>query len=78
MSFQILVWLGKDALADARLIYGGLVHEARVRSRTRTTYWRNDSAKLQVEVRNKFGRHVPDALLKFLRSDRGDKTLRRR
>ena len=59
MSFQVLVWLGKDGIADARLIYGGLVNEARVRSRTRTTYWRNDSAKLQVEVRNKFGRHVP-------------------
>ena len=78
MSFQVLVWLGKDALADARLIYGGRVNEARVRSRTRTTYWRNDSAKLQDEVRKKFTRHVPDVLMTFLRSDRGDNTLRRR
>ena len=50
ISFKILVWLGKEALADARKIYEGLVNEARVRSRTRTTYWRNDSAKLQDEV----------------------------
>ena len=69
MSFNILVWLGKEALADARKKYEGLVNEARVRSRTRTTYWRNDSAKLQDEVKNIFGRHVPDALLKLRRDD---------
>ena len=78
MSFQVLVWLGKDGIADARLIYGVLVNEARVRLRTRTTYWRNDSAKLQDEVRKKFARHVPDVLMTLRRSDRGDNTLRRR
>ena len=78
MSFQVLVWLGKDGIADARLIYGVLVNEARVRLRTRTTYWRNDSAKLQDAVRKKFARHVPDVLMTFMRSDRGDNTLRRR
>ena len=75
MSFNILVWLGKEALADARKIYEGLVNEARVKSRTRTTYWRNDSAKLQDEVKNIFGRHVPEALKKLRR---GDLRLRRR
>ena len=75
MSFQVLVWLGKEALADARKIYEGLVNEARVRSRTRTTYWRNGSAKLQDEVKNIFGRHVPAALKKMRR---GDLPLRRR
>ena len=72
------MWLGKDGIAEARLIYGGLVKEARVRSRTRTTYWRKDSAKLQDEVRNKFETHVPDVFRTFMLSYRGDNTLRRR
>ena len=78
MSFQLLLWAGKDGIVDARLIYGVLVNEARVRLRTRTTYWRKDSAKLQDEVRKKFERHVPDVSRAFMLSYRGDNTLRRR
>ena len=73
-----MLWVGKDGIADARVIYGVLVNEARVGLRTRTTYWRKDSAKLQDEVRNKFERHVPDVFRTFMRSYRGDNTLRRR
>ena len=60
MSFKSLLWVNDNGKADARLIDGVPSNEALLRLHTRTTYWENDSAMLQQEVRKKFPKHFPD------------------
>ena len=53
LSFNLLLWVNDNGKADARLIYEELAKEALLRLHTRTTDWRNDSAMLQQEVKQK-------------------------